>query len=134
MVAFPLPDQSARGARYAAQYLYAGEQRFLWLGESEADATGRFLARLLTVLRLIQDDWAAMSREAAYVGKPGDPQRMLLDDGKPLRLGGRALDILLTLVESAGKTIPKDQLIARTWPDTVSPVCRSKRRICDGET
>ncbi len=46
-------------------------------------------------------------------------QRMLLDDGKPLRLGGRAFDILVTLVERAGDTILKDQLIARTWPDTV---------------
>jgi DNA-binding winged helix-turn-helix (wHTH) protein len=35
-------------------------------------------------------------------------QRMLLEDGKPLRLGSRALDILVTLVESAGETIPKD--------------------------
>ena len=43
-------------------------------------------------------------------------QRMLLEDGKPLRLGSRALDILVTLVESAGETIRKDQLIARTWP------------------
>ena len=47
------------------------------------------------------------------------PQRMLLEDGKPLRLGSRALDILITPVESAGETIGKDQLIARTWPDTV---------------
>jgi DNA-binding winged helix-turn-helix (wHTH) protein len=46
-------------------------------------------------------------------------QRVLLDDGKPLRLGSRALDILITLVEHAGKTISKEQLIARTWPDTV---------------
>jgi DNA-binding winged helix-turn-helix (wHTH) protein len=46
-------------------------------------------------------------------------QQMLLDDGKPLRLESRALDILITLVESAGETISKDQLIARTWPDTV---------------
>src|SRR6266404_4103703 len=46
-------------------------------------------------------------------------QRMLFEDGKPLRLGSRALDILVTLVESAGETIRKDQLIARTWPDTV---------------
>ena len=44
-------------------------------------------------------------------------QRMLLEDGKPLRLGSRALDILVTLVEGAGETIHKDQLIARTWPD-----------------
>ncbi len=46
-------------------------------------------------------------------------QRILLDDQKPLRLGSRALDILVTLVERAGETIRKDQLIARTWPDTV---------------
>ena len=46
-------------------------------------------------------------------------QRMLFEDGRPLRLGSRALDILVTLVERAGETIHKDQLIARTWPDTV---------------
>jgi DNA-binding winged helix-turn-helix (wHTH) protein len=46
-------------------------------------------------------------------------QRVLLDDGKPLRLGSRALDILITLVEHAGETISKEQLIAQTWPDTV---------------
>ena len=46
-------------------------------------------------------------------------QRMLLNEGKPLRLGSRALDILVSLVESAGETIRKDDLIARTWPDTV---------------
>ena len=46
-------------------------------------------------------------------------QRELLEDGKPLRLGSRALDILVTLVQSAGDTVHKDQLIARAWPDTV---------------
>ena len=46
-------------------------------------------------------------------------QRVLLEDGKPLRLGSRAFDILVTLVENAGETVPKDRLIARTWPDTV---------------
>src|SRR5881227_636389 len=46
-------------------------------------------------------------------------QRMLLEEGKPLRLGSRALDILVTLVESAGETVRKDQLIASAWPDTV---------------
>jgi predicted ATPase/DNA-binding winged helix-turn-helix (wHTH) protein len=45
-------------------------------------------------------------------------QRVLLEDGKPLRVGSRALDILVTLVESAGETVRKDQLIARTWPET----------------
>jgi predicted ATPase/DNA-binding winged helix-turn-helix (wHTH) protein len=46
-------------------------------------------------------------------------QRMLLEDGKPLRLGSRALQLLIALVEHAGETIQKDQLIARVWPDTV---------------
>jgi DNA-binding winged helix-turn-helix (wHTH) protein len=46
-------------------------------------------------------------------------QRMLLDGERSLRLGSRALDILIALVESAGETIHKDRLIARIWPDTV---------------
>ena len=47
-------------------------------------------------------------------------QRMLLrENGEPLRLGSRAFDILVTLVESPGETVPKDRLIARTWPDTL---------------
>jgi DNA-binding winged helix-turn-helix (wHTH) protein len=46
-------------------------------------------------------------------------QRVLLDDGKPLRLGSRAFDILITLVEHAGETISKERLIADAWPDTV---------------
>src|SRR5260370_3327594 len=46
-------------------------------------------------------------------------RRMLFEDGKPLRLGSRALDILVTLLESPGETVRKDQLIVRAWPDTV---------------
>ena len=46
-------------------------------------------------------------------------ERLLLEDGKPLRLGSRAFEILITLVERAGETVPKDQLIGRVWPDTV---------------
>jgi len=32
-------------------------------------------------------------------------QRILLEEGKPLHLGSRALDVLIALVESAGDTI-----------------------------
>jgi DNA-binding winged helix-turn-helix (wHTH) protein len=46
-------------------------------------------------------------------------QRMLIEDGKPVRLGGRALDILIALVDRSGQTISKEELIARAWPDTV---------------
>ena len=46
-------------------------------------------------------------------------QRMLSEDGAPVRLGGRALDILAALTERAGETISKEELIARAWPETV---------------
>jgi len=46
-------------------------------------------------------------------------QRLLLNGGRSLRLGSRALEILITLVERAGETVSKDQLIGRVWPDTV---------------
>ena len=46
-------------------------------------------------------------------------QRLLLDRGRPVALGSRAFDILIALVECAGTTVSKEQLIARVWPDTV---------------
>ncbi len=45
-------------------------------------------------------------------------QRVLLEHGKPLRLGSRAMDILIALVEHCGETIDKTDLIARIWRDT----------------
>jgi predicted ATPase/DNA-binding winged helix-turn-helix (wHTH) protein len=46
-------------------------------------------------------------------------ERLLLKEGKPLRLGSRALEVLVTLVECAGETVLKDQLLGRVWPDTI---------------
>jgi predicted ATPase/DNA-binding winged helix-turn-helix (wHTH) protein len=46
-------------------------------------------------------------------------RRTLFEDGKAARLGSRAFDILIALVERPGETISKEELIARTWPDTV---------------
>jgi predicted ATPase/DNA-binding winged helix-turn-helix (wHTH) protein len=46
-------------------------------------------------------------------------QRTLFEGGKPVRLGSRAFDILVALVERAGQTIAKEELIARAWPGTV---------------
>jgi predicted ATPase/DNA-binding winged helix-turn-helix (wHTH) protein len=45
-------------------------------------------------------------------------QRLLLDGDKPVRLGGRAFDILAALVERAGEVVAKEVLIARVWPQT----------------
>lgn len=46
-------------------------------------------------------------------------QRVLLEDGRPLKLGSRAFDILAVLAERAGATVSKADLIAHAWPDTV---------------
>jgi DNA-binding winged helix-turn-helix (wHTH) protein len=45
-------------------------------------------------------------------------QQLLLEDGKPVRLGSRALDLLVALVESPNEIVSKDDLIARVWPGT----------------
>lgn len=41
----------------------------------------------------------------------------MLDADKPLRLGSRALDILIALLERPGELIGKNELLARVWPD-----------------
>ena len=46
-------------------------------------------------------------------------QQLLLEDGKPVRVGSRALDILIALAERANETISREDLVARVWPDTV---------------
>jgi DNA-binding winged helix-turn-helix (wHTH) protein len=45
-------------------------------------------------------------------------QRLLLEGDRPVRLGSRAFDILVVLVERAGEVVGKEQLIARAWPQT----------------
>src|SRR3954454_5168122 len=45
-------------------------------------------------------------------------QRLLLEGDKPVRLGSRAFDILAALIERAGEVVDKQELIARTWPQT----------------
>jgi predicted ATPase/DNA-binding winged helix-turn-helix (wHTH) protein len=45
-------------------------------------------------------------------------QRVLLEGDRPVRLGGRAFDILIALVERAGEVVSKEELIARAWPAT----------------
>lgn len=45
--------------------------------------------------------------------------RLLLEDGQPVRLGARALDLLIVLVEQSGEVIPKEELFRRVWPNTI---------------
>ena len=44
-------------------------------------------------------------------------QQLLLDGESPVRLGGRARDLLIALVEQAGQVITKEALSARLWPN-----------------
>ena len=46
-------------------------------------------------------------------------QRTLEEDGNPVRLGGRAFDLLLALVRQSGEVIGKEALIAAVWRDLV---------------
>jgi predicted ATPase/DNA-binding winged helix-turn-helix (wHTH) protein len=46
-------------------------------------------------------------------------RKMLLEDLRPVRLGSRALDLLVALVERAGEVVGKNELIAYAWPNTV---------------
>src|SRR6476469_2470587 len=44
-------------------------------------------------------------------------ERSLKKAGEAVPLGGRAFDLLLTLIERSGETVGKDELIAKVWPD-----------------
>jgi predicted ATPase/DNA-binding winged helix-turn-helix (wHTH) protein len=47
-------------------------------------------------------------------------QRLLLGPGgQPMRVGSRAFDLLVTLVDRAGEIVGKEELVAAAWPNTV---------------
>ncbi len=46
-------------------------------------------------------------------------RRELLLAGRPVKMGGRAFDVLLALIEAPGVVVTKDELIARVWPGRV---------------
>jgi DNA-binding winged helix-turn-helix (wHTH) protein len=67
-------------------------------------------------------------------------QRLLLEGDRPVRLGSRALDILVALVERTGELVSKGELMARVWPDTFIEegnlkvqVAALRRTLRDGE-
>jgi DNA-binding winged helix-turn-helix (wHTH) protein len=43
--------------------------------------------------------------------------RELVADGLPNKIGGRAFDVLMALIEVRGEVVGKDALMARVWPD-----------------
>src|SRR5690349_10173832 len=46
-------------------------------------------------------------------------RRELLADGQPIKLGGRAFDALMALLEGRGRVVSRDELIRRVWPGRI---------------
>jgi DNA-binding winged helix-turn-helix (wHTH) protein len=42
-------------------------------------------------------------------------RRQLLADGRPIRLGARAFDVLMALIDASGAVVGKDELLSRVW-------------------
>ncbi|MDH2434069.1 winged helix-turn-helix domain-containing protein [Pokkaliibacter sp. MBI-7] len=67
-------------------------------------------------------------------------RRLVTEQGQPVRLGSRALDILQLLLENAGKVVSKEQLIAYVWPHSIVEdinlrvhIAALRRALHDGE-
>jgi DNA-binding winged helix-turn-helix (wHTH) protein len=67
-------------------------------------------------------------------------QFLLLEGDKPVRLGSRALEILIALLERHGELVSKQDLMARVWPNVfVEPanltvhISALRRALRDGQ-
>jgi len=50
-----------------------------------------------------------------FILQPG--RQRLLENGAPIRIGSRSLEILAVLVERPGELIGKRELVSRVWPE-----------------
>src|SRR6516225_4791652 len=46
-------------------------------------------------------------------------RRELLVDGRPVKLGCRAFDVLMALIEARGAVVSKNAMMARVWRDRI---------------
>src|ERR1700746_373751 len=56
-------------------------------------------------------------------------ERVLEKGCVPVRLGSRALDILIALVERPAEVVTKKELFARVWPDLVVDECNLRYHV-----
>lgn len=56
-------------------------------------------------------------------------RQLLLRNGQPVKLGSRALLILLALVRGAGRMVHRDELFAAAWPGTFVDDCNLRAQI-----
>ena len=57
-------------------------------------------------------------------------RRLLSRDGRVVKMGSRALDLLVTLVERAGKVVTKNELMSQVWPNVVVEDTNLRVHIC----
>lgn len=57
-------------------------------------------------------------------------RRELLADGVPIAIGGRALDILIILVEGRGELVTRDELMDGVWPGMIVELNTLQFQIC----
>jgi len=61
-----------------------------------------------------------LERSVAFGPFDLDPiRRILRRDGEPVALAGKPLDLLILLVGERGRTVERDELLSRIWPDVV---------------
>jgi predicted ATPase/DNA-binding winged helix-turn-helix (wHTH) protein len=67
-------------------------------------------------------------------------QMLLMEKENPVRLGSRALELLIALTERAGELVSKNELMNRVWPDTTVDenslkfhICSLRRALGDGQ-
>lgn len=67
-------------------------------------------------------------------------ERALFEEDKPVRIGGRALEILIALIERPGQLLSQDDLMKRVWPNVfVQPsnltvqIAALRRALKDGQ-
>lgn len=79
-------------------------------------------AEMAPVGRTAAMDAAADTAQPEYRFGPyllSPARRVLLHGSEPVRLGSRAMDILVVLVEHAGEIVGKDALMRHVWPNAV---------------
>ena len=86
--------------------------------ESQSDMPNRSDADFLTI-DVRRGPRTAAEHFAAFIGfgrfRLCPSERLLLEGDKLVNLGGRALDLLIALLERPGEVVSKQELIARIW-------------------
>ena len=56
-------------------------------------------------------------------------RRQLLAEGQPIRLGGRAFDLLMALIDEPGAVVGRNELLSRIWPGRIVEENRLQNEI-----